>query len=257
MTGYQTTPSITSESDSPLIGRPSEARLLTPIPRPLISIMVVDGQAVFRSGLARLLDEDARLHVVATSDGGPEVAEVCAAMSVDVLVTDLCLPRVDGIELIRLVRGASPRTQTLVLASTADWGVIPALTSGATGYLLKDAEPDAIMSAVVGIHLGEQVLCREATSWVSGVAPTRRLTRRELDVLHMIVQGAKNKEIAERLQLGEKTVRNYVSRLYRKLAVHSRAQIAAHALHAEGAAESRVHRVPPAYPPHLQPEEVR
>jgi DNA-binding NarL/FixJ family response regulator len=202
-------------------------------PRPRISVMVVDGQAVFRSGLARLLGEDERLDVVAVSEGGPDVAELCAAMSIDVVVTDLRFPKMDGIELIRMISASSPSTRILVVASEADWGVVPAIGSGAAGFLLKDAEPEAIMSAVVAVHLGEQVLCREAITWVNGKGAIRRLTRRETEVLAMMAAGVGNKEIAERLQLGEKTVRNYVSRVYRKLAVHNRAQIAAYAFHAD------------------------
>lgn len=201
--------------------------------RPRISVMVVDGQAVFRSGLARLLGEDDRLEVVGVSEGGPEVPELCAAMSVDVVVTDLRLPKMDGIELIRRLSVVSPSTRVLVVASAADWGVVPAIGSGAAGFLLKDAEPEAIMSAVIAVHLGEQVLCREAINWVNGKSSVRRLTRRESEVLAMIAEGVGNKEIAERLQLGEKTVRNYVSRVYRKLAVHNRAQIAAYAFHSD------------------------
>jgi DNA-binding NarL/FixJ family response regulator len=208
-------------------------------PRPRISVMVVDGQAVFRSGLARLLGEDGRLEVVAVSEGGPDVVEVCAAMSVDVVVTDLRLPKMDGIELIRTLATVSPGTRILVVASAADWGVVPAIGAGAAGFLLKDAEPEAIMSAVVAVHLGEQVLCREAINWVNGKSSLRRLTRRETEVLSMIAEGRGNKEIAERLHLGEKTVRNYVSRVYRKLAVHNRAQIAAYAFHSEVATDSR------------------
>ena len=211
-----------------------------PDPKPRISVMIVDGQAVFRSGLARLLGEDDRLEVVAVSEGGPEVPELCVALSVDVVVTELRLPKMDGIELIRRITAVSPNTRTLVVASAADWGVVPAMGSGAAGFLLKDAEPEAIMSAVVAVHLGEQVLCREAISWVNGRTPLRRLTRRESEVLRMIAQGAANKEIAERLQLGEKTVRNYVSRVYRKLSVHSRAQVAAYAFHSEAAIDTGI-----------------
>ena len=96
--------------------------------------MVVDGQAVFRSGLARLLGEDDRLEVVAVSEGGPDVPELCAAMSVDVVVTDLRLPKMDGIELIRMISAVSPSTKTLVVASAADWGVVPAIGSGRGGF---------------------------------------------------------------------------------------------------------------------------
>jgi DNA-binding NarL/FixJ family response regulator len=201
--------------------------------RPRISVMVVDGQAVFRSGLARLLGEDDRLEVVAVSEGGPDVPELCAAMSIDVVVTDLRLPKMDGIEMIRMISASSPSTKTLVVASAADWGVVPAIGSGAVGFLLKDAQPEAIMSAVVAVHLGEQVLCREAISWVNGNASFRRLTRRETEVLALMAEGADNKAIADRLHLEEKTVRNYVSRVYHKLSVHSRAQIAAYASHSQ------------------------
>jgi DNA-binding NarL/FixJ family response regulator len=203
--------------------------------RPRITVMVVDGQAVFRTGLARLLGEDDRLEVVAISEGGSEVPELCAAMSVDVVVTDLRLPKISGIELIRMLSAVSPNTRTLVVASAADWGVGSAMRSGAAGFLLKDAEPEAIMSAVVAVHLGEQVLCREAVNWVNGKASVRRLTRRETEVLRMIDQGVSNQEIAAGLHLGEKTVRNYVSRIYHKLGVHNRAQIAAYGSHSEAA----------------------
>jgi DNA-binding NarL/FixJ family response regulator len=118
----------------------------------------------------------------------------------------------------------------LILASTADWSVMPAMAAGAAGYLLKDSQPEAIRSAVVSAHLGGQVLCREAARWLIQDTPDYRLTRRETDVLRLVSQGADNKEIAELLQLGEKTVRNYVSRLYHKLAVHNRAQISPHVL---------------------------
>jgi DNA-binding NarL/FixJ family response regulator len=197
-------------------------------------VLVADSQALFRAGLARLLSEDDRLDVVATSDGGPEVSEMCAVLSVDVLVADLRLARVDGIELIRSVGEVSPSTQTLVLASVVDWGVIPALDAGASGFLLKSAEPEAIMSAVVAVHLGEQVLAREATAWVSGDGPGRKLTPRETEVLRMVGEGADNREIADVLQLDEKTVRNYVSRLYRKLSVRDRAQMAKYSAYPPG-----------------------
>ncbi|HTZ07848.1 MAG TPA: response regulator transcription factor, partial [Acidimicrobiales bacterium] len=108
-----------------------------------------------------------------------------------------------------------------------DWTVIPALASGAAGFLLKDADPEAIQSAVVAVHLGEQVLCREAIEMVFGNVSTRHLTQREAEILQMVAQGIGNKEIARRLDLGEKTVRNYVSRIYRKLSVRNRTEAAA------------------------------
>jgi DNA-binding NarL/FixJ family response regulator len=100
------------------------------------------------------------------------------------------------------------------------------MVAGAAGILLKDTSPEAIRAAVHSIHLGDQVLCKEAARWVLGEDPSSHLTRRESAVLRMVAQGASNAEIAVQLQLGQKTVRNYVSRLYRKLNLHNRAQIA-------------------------------
>lgn len=194
-----------------------------------INVVVVDAQAVFRTGLAGILGEDDRIAVLATSHGDASLGEFCAERAVDVVVTDLAFAHIDGIELIRRIAAASPNTKILVVAAVADWYVIPALTSGAAGFLLKDADPEAILSAVVAVYLGEQVLCREAIEMVFGNVPMRHLSRREAEILQLVAQGIGNKEIARRLDLGEKTVRNYVSRIYRKLSVRNRVEAAAFA----------------------------
>lgn len=222
------TPSTSGTALDRTGGAPLPGARWAPGHSPPITVVVVDGQAVFRSGLASILSEDSRLEVVAVSEGDRSLGDLCAEMSVDVVVTDLRLPNIDGIELISMIAMASPSTRTLVVASVADGEVVPAMAAGAAGFLLKAVEPEAIVSAVVAVHLGEQVLCREAIDLVLGKAPTRQLTRREAEVLHMVAQGSGNKEIASQLQLGEKTVRNYVSRIYKKLSVHNRVQAAAY-----------------------------
>lgn len=203
-----------------------------PVPEGPISVMIVDGQALFRLGLARLLGDDERLLVIGASEGDADLPATCASMSVDVVVTDLEPPRISGMELTRQIAFASPDTRVLILASDVDWRVIPAMAAGAAGFLLKDSDPEAIKSAVIAVHLGEKVLCREAAEWLIAEAPPHRLTRREMDVLRMVAEGVSNSEIARRLELQEKTVRNYVSRLYRKLASQSRSQIASYAAEA-------------------------
>jgi DNA-binding NarL/FixJ family response regulator len=200
------------------------------VPRP-ISVMIVDGQRLVRNGVARLLEEDDRLTVVGDSDGGCEVPATCAAESIDVLVTDLQLPDVDGLEMIRAVLADSPGTSILVLTAAADWRVVPAMASGASGFLLKDADPEAVRAAIISVHRGERVLCREAARWLAGEhAAGTRLTKREQVVLHMVAEGAANREIAGLLGISEKTVRNYVSHLYHKLSLKNRAQIATYAM---------------------------
>jgi len=191
-----------------------------------ISVIVVAAERLFRLGLARLLGEDESLDVIGVSDGEPELLGLCTATSADVVLIDLELSRADGIDLVRLLASECPTTRTLVLTSNPDWRVRPAMIAGAAGVLLKDTSPEAIRAAVVSVHLGDQVLCNEAARWVLGEEPSTHLTQRESAVLRMVAQGANNAEIALQLQLGQKTVRNYVSRLYHKLDLNNRAQIA-------------------------------
>ena len=200
-----------------------------------ISVLVLDPQTLFRTGMARLLGEDDRLIVVGVSDGGDDVPERCAAQSIDVVLTDIEIRQWSAVALTRTIAAVSPDTRGSP-ASTVDWRVFPAMASGAAGFLVKDTEPEALRSAVLSAHLGEQVLCREAARWLLQDKPDYRLTRPEHDVLGLMAEGAGNSEIADSLRLGDKTVRNYVSRLYRKLAVHDRAEITSLGLHTQAAA---------------------
>src|SRR5271166_5940418 len=193
-----------------------------------ISVIVVAAERLFRLGLARLLGADEDLDVVAVSDGGPKVLGLCTAVSADVVLIDLELSRIDGIDLVRLLSSECPSTRTLVLTSHPDWRVRPTLVAGAAGILQKDTSLEAIRAAVHSIHFGDQVLCKEAARWALDQDPSSHLTPRESTVLTMVAQGASNAEIAVQLQLGQKTVRNYVSRLYQKLDLHSRSQIVTH-----------------------------
>jgi DNA-binding NarL/FixJ family response regulator len=191
-----------------------------------ISVIVVAAERLFRLGLAGLLSEDEGLDVIAVSDGEPELLGLCTATSADVVLMDLELSRADGIDLVRSLSLGCPNTRTLVLTSNPDWRVRPVMVAGAAGLLLKDTSPEAIRAAVVSVHLGDLVLCKEAARWVLGEEPSSLLTQRESAVLRMVGQGASNAEIATQLELGQKTVRNYVSRLYRKLELNNRAQMA-------------------------------
>jgi DNA-binding NarL/FixJ family response regulator len=193
-----------------------------------ISVVVVAGEQLFALGLARLLGEDEYLDVIGVSDGHLDLLGLCIARSVDVVLIDLELSPVNCIDVVRLLASECPSTRTLVLTSNPDWRVRPALIAGASGILLKDTSPEATRAAVVSVHLGDQVLCSEAARWVLGEDPSAHLTHRESDVLRIVAQGANNAEIARELQLGQKTVRNYVSRLYRKLDLNNRAQLVAY-----------------------------
>ena len=196
------------------------------MPGSRISVAVVAAEQLFALGLACLLREDECLDVIGVCDDDQELLGLCVARSVDVVLIDLELSRANCIDAIRLLASECASTRTLVLTSNPDWRVRSAMIAGASGVLLKDTSPEAIRAAVVSVHLGDQILCSEATRWVLGEDPSANLTQRELDVLRIIAQGADNAEIARRLQLGQKTVRNYVSRLYRKFDLNNRAQLA-------------------------------
>ncbi len=209
-----------------------------------ISVIVVAAEQLFRLGLARLLGEDVRLDVIGVSEGQPELVDLCVASSVDVVLVDLDLTKADSIELVRLLASRCPATKSLILTSQADWRVRPAMIAGAAGILLKDTSPESIRAAVISVHLGDQVLCNEAARWVLGEEYSTHLTQRESDVLHMVAHGANNAEIAVQLHLGQKTVRNYVSRIYRKLELTNRAQIATYLARTEARGPDLPHSVP-------------
>jgi len=200
----------------------------SPFPGSRISVVVVAAEQLFALGLARLLREDECLDVVGVCDGDQDVLGLCVARSVDVVLIDLELSRANCIDIVRLLVSKCPSTRTLVLTSNPDRRVRLAMIAGASGVLLKDTSPEATRAAVVSVHLGDQVLCSEATRWVLGEDPSAHLTQRDSDVLRLLAQGANNAEIARRLQIGQKTVRNYVSRLYRKFDLNNRAQLAAY-----------------------------
>ena len=228
---------LNNDLHQPLEGtRSSDGASLT---GPKISVVVVAAERLFGLGLARLLGEGESLDVIGVSDGEPDVVGLCIANSVDVVLIDLELSRPSGIDLVRLFALECPATRTLVLTSNPDWRVRPAMLAGAAGVLLKDTSPEATRAAVVSVHLGDQVLCSEAARWILGEDPSAHLTQRESDVLRIMAEGANNAEIARQLELGEKTVRNYVSRLYRKLDLHNRAQLATYLAHTDIASIAR------------------
>jgi DNA-binding NarL/FixJ family response regulator len=208
--------------------RPSDRSSLA---GPRISVVVIAAERLFAFGLARLLGEDDCLEVIGVADGKSDVLELFVSKAADVVLIDLELSPADCIDVVRLLASERPATRTLVLTSKPDWRVRAAMLAGAAGVLLKDTSPEAVRAAVVSVHLGDQVLCGEAARWVLTEDPSAHLTQRESDVLRIMAQGATNAEIARQLELGEKTVRNYVSRLYRKLDLKNRAQLATYLAH--------------------------
>jgi NarL family two-component system response regulator LiaR len=204
-----------------------------------IRVLIVDDHAVVRKGVSALLSLESDMEVVGEAQDGREAVALAAQLHPDVILMDLVMPGVDGIEAIRQILAAQPDRRILVLTSFAgDDKVFPAIKAGALGYLLKDSNPDDLIRMIHQVHRGElslqPVIARKVLQELNRppeAPPTPEpLTERELEVLRLIAQGLNNSEIAERLVLSEATVRVHVSNILGKLHLASRVQAALYAL---------------------------
>jgi DNA-binding NarL/FixJ family response regulator len=206
--------------------------------RPL-NVVVADDHPVFRDGLQVTLDDEPDMHVVAAvADGDAAVAEVLRS-SADVVLMDLRMPGVGGIEATARIVAERPDTAVIVLTmSDDDDSVFAALRAGARGYLLKEADATDILRAVRAVASGEAVFGPRIANRViaffsaaglrgAAAAPFPALTDREREVLDLVARGCDNATIARRLFLSDKTVRNHVSACLTKLQVASRAEAVA------------------------------
>ena len=204
-----------------------------------IRIFIADDHAIVRSGIQALLETIDDLTVVGEAADGRQAAADVLVLRPDVILMDLEMPVLDGIQAIEQIMGQWPEARILVLTSFAtDDRVFPAVKAGALGYLLKDSGPDALVQAIRQVHRGESSLhpkiARKLMQELSRPAnkpPTADpLTPREVDVLQLVAQGLGNQEIADKLVIGEATVRSHVSNILSKLHLASRTQAALYAL---------------------------
>ncbi len=207
-----------------------------------IRVLVVDDHAIVRKGLRALLVTEPGLEVVGEAENGEQAVAEARRLCPDVVLMDLVMPGMDGLEATRRITAdqhpeGTPRV--LVLTSfAADDKVFPALRAGALGYLLKDSGPEELVRAIQQVHRGESSLhpsiARRLLQELAG--PGQRdpvveaLTEREIDVLRLVAQGQSNRQIAEGLCISEATVRTHVSSILSKLHVDSRTQAALYAL---------------------------
>ncbi|WP_197087517.1 response regulator transcription factor [Micromonospora sp. HK10] len=204
--------------------------------------MVVDDHPMWREGVARDLTEAGYL-VVATSGEGRQAVRVAPAARPDVVVLDLQLPDVSGVEVIRGLRAALPRVRVLMLSASGEpQSVLDAVKAGATGYLVKSAAPAEFLDAVgrtaagepvftpglAGLVLGEYRRLAAGPATAHDAAP--RLTERETEVLRLVAKGLSYKQIAERLGLSHRTVQNHVQNTLGKLHLHNRVELTRYAI---------------------------
>jgi DNA-binding NarL/FixJ family response regulator len=200
-----------------------------------IRVLLADDHPLYRRGLQQLLDSGPSTSVVGEVDNGADAVDRAVALQPDVIVMDLNMPVLDGVEATRRVIAASPHIGVLVLTMHEDDdSVFAAMRAGARGYLLKGADADEITRAVSAVAGGEAIfgasVARRVLEWfaapravsIAGVFP--ELTEREHEVLDLIAAGRSNPDIATMLFLSPKTVRNHVSNIFTKLQVADRAE---------------------------------
>ena len=213
-------------------------------------VLVVDDHMMVREGILSFLDQFEDISVVGEAENGIEAVEKARRLAPDVVLMDLMMPGMDGVEATRRIKAESPKTRILALTSfCTDELVFSALMAGAVGYLLKDSDPRNLVRSIREAHRGESSLHpRVAQKVLQGLQePTHRrpapvaLTQREIEVLKLLAVGRTDREIARRLSVNPATVRTHVSNILTKLHVANRVQAALYALrsglvHTEGGA---------------------
>jgi NarL family two-component system response regulator LiaR len=211
----------------------------TSVSRGPIRVLIVDDHVIVRRGIRALLATEEGIEVAGEAEDGQEALDRIRTLRPDVILLDLLMPRMDGIEVTRRVIADDPGARILVLTSfAADDKVFPAIKAGALGYLLKDTGPQELVRAIGQVYRGESSLspaiARKVLQELS--RPTDRpltpepLTEREVEVLQVVARGKSNQEIAAELMISEATVRTHVSNILGKLHLASRTQAALYAL---------------------------
>jgi two-component system NarL family response regulator len=209
-----------------------------------IRVLLVDDHALFRRGLLLVLESEDGIEVVGEAEDGEEAVRKAEELAPDVVLMDVRMPRVSGIEATQRLAESLPTTRIIVLTvSDEEDDLYEAIKAGATGYLLKEISIEEVADAVRAVMQGQTLISPSMASKLiaefanlSKVAsqrssvPAPRLTDRELDVLRLVAQGLTNREVAEQLYIAENTVKNHVRNILEKLHLHSRMEAVLYAV---------------------------
>ena len=204
-----------------------------------IRVLVADDHAIVRKGICALLATEPRIEVVGEARDGNDAIAAAQRLQPDVILMDIVMPGVDGLEATRRLANSQPQVRILVLTSFAgDDKIFPAIKAGALGYLLKDSGPEELVYAIQQVHRGESSLhptvarrlLRELSCPSEQEPESDSLTEREVEVLQLVAQGQSNRQVANLLTISEATVRTHVSNILSKLNLCSRTQAALYAL---------------------------
>jgi DNA-binding NarL/FixJ family response regulator len=197
----------------------------------VIRLVIVDDHAIVRNGLVQLFGTVADVEIAGTAADGAEAVPLIERAAPDVVLMDIEMPEMDGIEAIRRTLAIRPESRIVVLTSYADRDrILDALDAGATGYLMKDAEPGELVRGVRAAAMGHSPLAPQAAGELlrarRSSRPAAALSEREREVLRLVGQGLPNKIIAVRLGISEKTVKAHLTRVFEQIGVSDRTQAA-------------------------------
>ncbi|MEQ1439636.1 response regulator transcription factor [Fontimonas sp. SYSU GA230001] len=200
-----------------------------------IRLLVADDHTIVREGLVSMLEETGECQVVAQAADGHQAMDLALKTQPDVVVTDISMPRMSGLEVVKRVRAELPGTRTLVLTvHEEDEYILPILRAGANGFLNKDTSVAELMTAIKAIHGGQSYFGPRAAKALAerqgrgrsiSADPYESLTARERETFHLVIQGKTTKEIAQILDIGVKTAENHRARMMEKLGLRNTAEV--------------------------------
>jgi len=190
-----------------------------------IRVLIADDHAIFRQGLATIINRDPEMQVIAQAENGEQAIALFGEYQPDVTLMDLRMPAVEGVAAISAICAIAKSARIIVLTTyDSDEDIYRGLQAGAKGYLLKETEPDELLNAIHTVHRGQQYIPPDMGAKLAQRLSNPELSERELEVLHSLAQGMSNAEIATALSIGEGTVKSHVNRILNKLDVSDRTQ---------------------------------